>query len=65
VYSIAGSDPDKYLFLQIICDIHILIFWWDNPTRLSNIAQAAICLKSIAGLLAFFILWVEAFAVGL
>ena len=27
---------------QIICDTHILIFWQDNPKRLSNAAQAAI-----------------------
>ena len=27
---------------QIICDTHILIFWQDNPKRLSNTAQAAI-----------------------
>jgi PIN domain nuclease of toxin-antitoxin system len=28
--------------MQIICDTHILIFWQDDPRRLSNIAQAAI-----------------------
>ncbi len=27
---------------QIICDTHILIFWQDDPKRLSNTAQAAI-----------------------
>ena len=27
---------------QIICDTHILIFWQDDPTRLSIAAQAAI-----------------------
>lgn len=26
---------------QIICDTHILIFWQDDPKRLSNTAQAA------------------------
>ena len=26
---------------QIICDTHILIFWQDDPKRLSNAAQAA------------------------
>lgn len=28
--------------MQIICDTHILIFWQDDPKRLSNPAQAAI-----------------------
>ena len=28
--------------MQIICDTHILIFWQDDPKRLSNTAQAAI-----------------------
>jgi len=27
---------------QIICDTHILIFWQDDPKRLSNAAQSAI-----------------------
>lgn len=28
--------------MPIICDTHVLIFWQDNPKRLSNTAQAAI-----------------------
>lgn len=28
--------------MQIICDTHILIFWQDDPKRLTNTAQSAI-----------------------